>query len=115
MLDSISKGNFIRGNKYLNELSRFKEKIITFELIIFESTKKLYLSFENKQILPNNNTLGNLYPINKMFYSCYLGEKATQNHFENLLNSSEVDYSRYIFFYVNYLIEQKNLLKLNKF
>ena len=43
-LDSIKKKNFKNTNKYLNELSRFKENS-TFELIIYESIKKLYLSF----------------------------------------------------------------------
>ena len=109
-LDSIKKKNFKKGNRYLNELSRFKENS-TFELIIYESLKNYIYLFENKQTLLNNNTLGNLSLISKMFHSCYLGEKATQTHFENLVNSGEDNYSRYIFFYINYLIEQNQLNK----
>jgi hypothetical protein len=109
-LDSVKKKNFKKGNRYLNELSRFKENS-TFELIIYESLKNYIYLFENKQTLLNNNTLGNLSLISKMFHSCYLGEKATQTHFENLVNSGEDNYSRYIFFYINYLIEQNQLNK----
>ncbi len=109
-LDSIKKKNFKKSNRYLNELSRFKENS-TFELIIYESLKNYIYLFENKQTLLNNNTLGNLSLVSKIFHSCYIGEKATQAHFENLVNSDEVNYSRYIFFYINYLIEQNQFNK----
>ena len=109
-LDNIKKKKFKKSNKYLNELSRFKENS-TFELIIYESLKNYIYLFENKQTLLNNNTLGNLSLVSKIFHSCYIGEKATQTHFENLVNSDEVNYSRYIFFYINYLIEQNQFNK----
>jgi len=112
-LDSIKKKNFKKSNRYLNELSRFKENS-TFELIIYESLKNYIYLFENKQTLLNNNTLGNLSLVSKIFHSCYIGEKATQAHFENLVNSDEVNYSRYIFFYINYLIEQNQFNKAKK-
>ena len=102
-LDSIKKKNFKNSNKYLNELSRFKENS-TYELIIYESIKNYIYLFENKQTLSNGNTLGNLSLISNAFHSCYLEEKQTKNHFENLFNSGEFDYSRYIFFYITYLI-----------
>ena len=110
MLDSIKKKDFKRSNRYLNELSKFKRNG-TFELIIYESLKNYIYLFENKQTLSNNNTLGNLSLISKIFHSCYLGEKQTQTYFENLVNSDEIDYSRYIFFYINYLIEQNQFNK----
>ena len=110
MLDSIKQNDFKKSNRYLNELSSFK-KNGTFELIIYETLKDYIYLFENKQILSNDNTLGNLSLINKIFYNCYLGDKQTQTHFENLVNSDEVDYSRYIFFYINYLIEQNQFTK----
>ena len=96
-LDSIKKKNFKNANKYLNELSRFKEHS-TFELIIYESIKNYIYLFENKQTLSNGNTLGSLTLINNAFHSCYLEEEQTEIHFENLFNSGEFDYSRYIFF-----------------
>ena len=109
-LDSIKKKNFKNSNKYLNELSRFKENS-TFELIIYESIKNYIYLFENKQTLSNGNTLGSLTLINNAFHSCYLEEEQTEIHFENLFNSGEFDYSRYIFFYINYLIKQKQFTK----
>jgi len=112
-LDSIKKKNFKNSNKYLNELSRFKENS-TFELIIYESLKNYIYLFENKQTLSNGNTLGNLSLISNAFHSCYLEEKQTKNNFENLFNSGEFDYSRYIFFYITYLIEKKQFAEAKK-
>ena len=109
MLDSIKKKNFKKSNEYLNELARFEE-YGTFESIIYETLKNYIYLFENKQTL-SNSTLGNLSSISKIFHSCYLGDKQTQNYFENLVNSNEIDYSRYIFFYINYLIKQKQFSK----
>ena len=110
MLDSIKKKDFKKSDRYLNQLSKFKTNG-TFELIIYESLKNYIYLFENKQIPSNDITLGNLSLISKIFHSCYLGEKQTQNHFENLFDSTEADYSRYIFFYINYLIEQNQFSK----
>ena len=61
--------------------------------------------------IKSKQPLGNLSQISKIFHSCYLGEKQTQTYFENLVNNDEIDYSRYIFFYINYLIEQNQFNK----
>ena len=110
ILDSVKKKNFEKSNKYLNELSRFKENS-TFDFVIYESLKNYIYLFENKETLLSNNNLGNLSFINKIFHSCYLEDRETQTHFENLINRVDVDYSRYIFFYINYLIEQNQFNK----
>ncbi len=104
-IDSIKKKNFERSKNYLNKLSNFKENG-TFELIIYETIKKYVYLFENKKIFTKNSSLGNLEIINRAFESCYLGEKNTNVYFLNLINSNDLNYSRYIFFYINYLIEQ---------
>tara|TARA_Y100000590_G_scaffold363827_1_gene421738 strand:- start:854 stop:2542 length:1689 start_codon:yes stop_codon:yes gene_type:complete len=113
MIDSIKKKDFKSSNKYLNKLSKFKRNG-TFELVIYESLKNYAYLFENKQTLSNNNNLGNLSLISKIFQSCYLGEEQTQTHFENLVNNDEINYSRYVFFYINYLIEQNQFTKVKE-
>jgi len=112
-LDSIKKNDFQKSKKYLNEISRFKEKG-TFELIIYESLKEYIYLFENKKILINSNNFGNFSVISKTFQSCYINEKNTQTYFINLINNPEIDYSRYIFFYINYLLEQNKFYEAKK-
>ena len=49
--------------------------------------------------------------ISETFQRCYLGEKSTDTFFRNLFNDPRNDYSRYIFFYLSYLIENKRLVE----
>ena len=108
IIDSINKNDFKKTTKYLNNLPKFSDND-TLNLIIYESLKNYNFLFENKRIPSNNSTFSNLSLISMAFQSCYLGEKQTQSYFFDLINNNEVDYSRYIFFYIN------NLIKQNKF
>ena len=45
--------------------------------------------------------------ISETFQRCYLDDPSTENYFLNLVNKNEADYSRYLYFYLGYLV-QKN-------
>ena len=45
--------------------------------------------------------------IYNAFQSCYLNDPKTLDYFNRLKNSEAADYSRYLFFYVNYLVHEK--------
>ena len=113
VLDSIKKKDFKESKKYLKKISNFTENG-TFELVIYESLKNFIYLFENKKILIKDSNLGNLSSINRLFENCYLGEKNTEVHFLNLINTNDVNYSRYIFFYINYLIERNKYEEIDK-
>ena len=108
IIDSINKNDFKKTTKYLNNLPKFSDNN-TLNLIIYESLKNYNFLFENKRMPSNDSTFSNLTLISRAFQSCYLGEKQTQSYFDNLIHNNEIDYSRYIFFYIN------NLIKQNKF
>ena len=105
IIDSINKNDFKKTTKYLNNLTKFSGND-TLNLIIYESIKNYNFLFENKRMPSNDSTFSNLTLISRAFQSCYLGQKQTQFYFFDLINNKEVDYSRYIFFYINNLIEQ---------
>ena len=105
IIDSINKNDFKKTTKYLNNLPKFSDND-TLNLIIYESLKNYNFLFENKRMPSNDSTFSNLTLISRAFQSCYLGKKQTQFYFFDLINNKEVDYSRYIFFYINNLIEQ---------
>ena len=44
-----------------------------------------------------------------MFQRCYLGDSKTETFFTNLINDVETDYTRYICFYVSFLIENNRI------
>jgi len=105
IVDSINKNDFKKTTKYLNNLKKFGGND-TLNLVIYETLKNYNFLLENKRMPSNDSAFSNLTLISRAFQSCYLGQKQTQFYFFDLINNKEVDYSRYIFFYINNLIEQ---------
>ena len=103
-------------NKYFNK------KKLEFTLLLSDEKeiKKLNKKFRNKNkatdvlsfpmshkiILNKKKRFGNFTAINEVFQKCYLNDKNTANYFNALINNDDDrNYSRYVFFYTNYLIE----------
>tara|TARA_B100000795_G_scaffold262271_1_gene239975 strand:- start:814 stop:2514 length:1701 start_codon:yes stop_codon:yes gene_type:complete len=109
-LDSLKKKNYKKSKEYLDRSYKFinNDKLA---LIIAETLKQYLYVFEENKAANIKNKFGNFSFINKVFQSCYLGDKNTKTYFKNLINitndikTDEAEYSRYIFFYINHLIE----------
>ena len=110
-LDAIKKEDISNSQKYLKKLINYK-KDGSFEEVIIQSLEDFFYVFVNKKKNSRKNELGDLGFINLVFQSCYLKENKSDTYFKNLLNKTQLDYSRYIFFYVNYLISESNSIKL---
>ena len=59
--------------------------------------------------MDDKKNFGKLSIISETFQRCYLGDKMTDEYFSNLINDNEADYSRYIYFYLSYLIENNRI------
>ena len=105
-LDAIKKENNRKSKEYLNKMINLKKKK-SFEEVIIQSLEDFFYVFENKKQSSVRKELGDLGFINFVFQSCYLRESKLENYFKNLLNKTQLDYTRYIFFYINYLISEK--------
>ena len=103
-LDSIKKGDFKKSKKYLNRSYEFinNDRIA---LIVAETLKQYLFVFEEKKIPSVKKNFGNFSFVNEVFQRCYLDDKNTKNYFDRLINNDGADYSRYTFFYINYLLE----------
>ena len=103
-LESLKKKNYKKSKEHLQRSYKFinNNKL---SLIIADTLKKYLYVFEDNKISKIKNKFGNLSFINEVFQRCYLNDKNTKTYFNNLINSQNEDYSRYIFFYINYLIE----------
>ncbi len=108
IIDSLKKNNFEKAEKYLNQSLKFQNQN-KFNLVIFETLKQYLYTFKNKKILSSKKNFGNISVINQAFQRCYLKQDNTRSSFLNLINNPDGDYSRYIFFYINYLIENKKI------
>jgi tetratricopeptide (TPR) repeat protein len=106
IIDSLKKNDFDKADIYLDQSLRFQEEN-RINLVIFETLKQYIYTFKNKKLLPNKKNFGNLSLIAEAFQRCHYNDQRTSSFFLNLINSQQGDYSRYIFFYINYLIQNK--------
>ena len=107
-VDSLKKNNFKQAEKYLTQSLKFQDQK-RFNLVISETLRQYIYTFKNKKILSNKQNFGNLSLISQAFQRCYLNQDNTRSFFLNLINNQQGDYSRYIFFYINHLIENGNI------
>jgi len=107
-LDSIEKNNIDKALKILLEVPEDLQKD-RFNYIIINSLKEYLYVFKNKKILKEKKNFNNLSFIADTFQRCYVGDINTGSFFSKLVNNSQADYSRYIFFYLTYLIENKQI------
>ena len=104
-LDSIKRKNYKRSKEHLQRSYEFINND-RLSLIIAETLKQYLYVFEKNKISKTKNKFGNFSFINEVFQRCYLNDKDTKIYFDKLVNSkNDEDYTRYIFFYLNYLIE----------
>ena len=104
-LDSLKRKNYKKSLEYLQRAYKFinNEKL---SLIIAETLKQYLYVFEENKIPKTKNKFGNFSFINQVFQRCYLNDKNTKVYFEQLINlQNDADYTRYVFFYLNYLLE----------
>ena len=104
-LDSLKKKDYKKSKKHLQRSYEFIDND-RFSLIIAETLKQYLYVFEENKISKTKNKFGNFSLINLAFQRCYLSDENTKTYFKQLFTSqNDADYSRYIFFYLNYLIE----------
>ena len=104
-IDSLKKNDYKKSEDYINRSYEFINND-KFALIIAETFKQYLYVFKEKKLSSTKKTFGNFSFINEVFQRCYLNDKNTKNYFDKLVNSqNDADYSRYIFFFINYLVE----------
>ena len=106
ILDSLKKSDFNKAQDYLLEtIELFQDE--RFNSAILQTLRNYIYVFQENKIFNNKKTFGNFSIISETFQRCYLGDKNTEMYFKNLINDLSTDYSRYIYFYLSYLIENK--------
>jgi len=108
ILDSLKKNDLDNANVYLRKITKLAD-LDRFHLAITESLNQYIHVFKEKKILDDNKNFGKLSIITETFQRCYLGDEATDEYFSNLIDDNDADYSRYIYFYLSYLIENNRI------
>ena len=109
-LDSLKKNNVYKATEILSEAPERLQKD-RFDSIILNLLKQYFDVFNYKKIQKGNQNFGDLSSITETFQRCYLNDKNTGSSFSNLINNNQADYSRYIYFYLTYLIDKNEIEK----
>ena len=113
IIDSLKKNDLDKTYNHLNKIAQ-SSSLNNFNLAILESLKQYIYVFKEKKIPDDKKNLGKLSTISEAFQRCYLDDQNTSLYFSNLLNDDDGDYTRYIFFYLSYLIENSRLDEAKK-
>ena len=104
VLDDLKRGDFEKAFDKMNNFSNLDNKD-KFNLAILESLKQYIYVFKEKKILNDKKNFGKLSIISETFQRCFMGDTNTDKYFSKLVYDEESNYTRYIFFYLSYLIE----------
>ena len=113
IIDYLKKNNLSGAYSHLIEM----ENLISDDRVdaaILESLKDYIFTFKEIKILKNKKNFGKLSSISEAFQRCYIQDDNTDAYFSKLINNPEIDYSRYIFFYLGYLIENDRIIEAKK-
>ena len=105
ILDSLKKNNIEKAYTDLNIAFKFAEEN-RFNSVILETLNEYIFVFKEKKLSNEKKNFGNLSIITETFQRCFLDDIKTENYFSNLINKNDADYTRYIYFYLTYLIKK---------
>ena len=108
VIDSLKKNELDIAYEYISIANNFAEQD-RFNLAILESLKQYVYLFKEKKFLDDKKNFGRLSYISETFQKCYLNDPNTGRYFSKLINDPESDFTRYIYFYISYLVENNNL------
>ena len=108
-VDSIKKKNFIKSQSHMTNLENSPEINDTISVILYETLKnyiRVFNTRDSSSYLQKN--FGELDEINLIFLNCYLDKNQTIQLFDKFIASDGTN-SRYIYFYIDHLLEKKKL------
>ena len=108
IIDSLKKNELDIAYEYISIANNFAEQD-RFNLAILESLKQYVYLFKEKKFLDDKKNFGRLSYISETFQKCYLDDPNTGRYFSKLINDPESDFTRYIYFYISYLVENDNI------
>ncbi len=116
----IKSKDFQKANNLLTRINKNNytslEELMSLIILNWVQVEKFNLNYyeANEKFKLINNRYENIKKINNIFLNCYFDTKNVKKEFQNLISDKTTDFSRYTFFYANYLFK-KNLPKKASF
>ena len=119
-LKSFVEKDYLMAEKYFERLNKISKYNLFFEdffgniLLSWNEAAKNNFSSSLEFFRKIPNSYENIKKIQNSFLQCYFDTLKTQVAFEQLINSEDRDYSRYDFFFANYLLSKNKNIKAEK-
>ena len=115
-LNEFKKGRYSKAEIYFNKLEPNLENRLIFPTLKTSLTNWLEIVKTGKKgslssIQKLSNNYQNFKLIQSAFANCYLNTNNTTKEFEKMISNTSYDFSRYYFFYANYLLQKNNISK----
>ena len=117
---NLKEKKYDLANKYFLKLKKrnsgfILSEFITESLLNWSSIENLSLSESQKKISNMDSRFENLKNIQNVFLHCHYNSSKTEFYFKKLTTNLKTDFSRYNYFYSNYLINQGEIEKAEEF
>ncbi len=104
----LKNSNFELSKKYFLKAKQMKSKSLLDSFLIeslynWSNLKNIELEKAEFNLSKLDNRFENLKKIQNTFLNCYYGSDQTENIFYNLISNKKTDFTRYNYFYANYL------------
>ena len=113
ILENFKKKKFKENILLLSKLKKYNN-LNNYNQLIYNTLKDYNQLFLEKKISKVDKNLGKLSSINEAFFYCYLNHPETSSKFLKIIENDEGGYSRYLFFYLNYLIKNNQYENTHK-
>ena len=116
----VKNKDFQKANNILTTINKSNysslEELLSLIISNWVQIEKFNLNYNeaNEKFKSINPRYENIKKINNIFLNCYFDTKNLETEFQNLISDKTTDFSRYTFFYANYLFK-KNLSKKANF
>ena len=113
ILENFKKKKFKENILLLSKFKKYNN-LNNYNQLIYDTLKDYNQLFLEKKISKADKNLGKLSSINEAFFYCYLNHPETSSKFLKIIENDEGGYSRYLFFYLNYLIKNNQYENTHK-
>ena len=117
-LHAFKQGNYTNAQFYFDKLKPNFENKLVFDILYTSINIWTNLGqSKNKEGIKLIELLksrsNNIAMVQKMFANCYLGKSDTEKEFQNIITDKKSNFSRYNFFFANYLVNNKKKTRLH--
>ena len=119
-LHAFKQGNYTNAQFYFDKLKPNFENKLVFDILYTSINIWTNLGqSKNKEGIKLIELLksrsNNIAMVQKMFANCYLGKSDTEKEFQNIITDKKSNFSRYNFFFANYLVNNKKKNEATQF